>query len=128
MVSSDRLRGHSAHVAAQQYLPEYAALFACRRIKLTLQLVSMCSPVLKSADPSRIRTDHQILNTLSDSSQCTVLFQAISAIMGIIVSLPRTLNHISTMSVVSAICMAIAIILSLVYAGIEANPLYGYGG
>jgi hypothetical protein len=24
--------------------------------------------------------------------------------------------------------MGIAIILSLVYAGIEANPLYGYGG
>jgi hypothetical protein len=32
------------------------------------------------------------------------------------------------MSVVSAICMGIAIILSLVYAGIEDAPLYGYGG
>lgn len=32
------------------------------------------------------------------------------------------------MSIVSAICMFIAIILSLVYAGIEPNPLYGYGG
>jgi hypothetical protein len=32
------------------------------------------------------------------------------------------------MSVVSAIAMGIAIILSLVYAGIEDAPLYGYGG
>jgi len=85
-----------------------------------------------------------VLNTLSDSSQCTVLFQAITAIMGskccfssglasakpdlVIVSLPRTLNHVSLMSILSAIAMAIAIILSLVYAGIEAGPLYGYGG
>jgi hypothetical protein len=46
----------------------------------------------------------------------------------VIVSLPRTLNHVSLMSIVSAVCMAIAIILSLVYAGIEDAPLYGYGG
>ena len=32
------------------------------------------------------------------------------------------------MGIVSAFCMAIAIILSLVYAGIEDNPVYGYGG
>lgn len=32
------------------------------------------------------------------------------------------------MSVVSAIAMGIAIILSLVYAGIEDAPFYGYGG
>lgn len=88
-------------------------------------------------------TDRLVLNTLSDSSQCTVVFQAITAIIGsksssersssrtnvpVIFSLPRTFNHVSTMGIVSAICMAIAIILSLVYAGIEANPLYGYGG
>lgn len=32
------------------------------------------------------------------------------------------------MSIVSAISMGIAIILSLVYCGIEDAPLYGYGG
>lgn len=32
------------------------------------------------------------------------------------------------MGIASAVCMAIAIILSLVYAGIEEHPLYGYGG
>jgi len=32
------------------------------------------------------------------------------------------------MGIASATCMAIAIILSLVYAGIEEHPLMGYGG
>ena len=32
------------------------------------------------------------------------------------------------MSIVSAIAMAVAIILSLVFAGIEDAPSYGYGG
>ncbi|KAK8846528.1 hypothetical protein IAR55_005614 [Kwoniella newhampshirensis] len=73
-------------------------------------------------------TGAKIFNTLSDSSVCTVVFQAVTAIIGIIVSLPRTLNHVSLMSIVSAIAMAIAIILSLVYAGIEDAPFYGYGG
>nr|XP_018266024.1 uncharacterized protein I303_02402 [Kwoniella dejecticola CBS 10117]OBR88182.1 hypothetical protein I303_02402 [Kwoniella dejecticola CBS 10117] len=73
-------------------------------------------------------TGAKIFNTLSDSSICTVGFQAVTAIIGVIVSLPRTLNHVSIMSVVSAIAMGIAIILSMVYAGIEDHPFYGYGG
>jgi len=32
------------------------------------------------------------------------------------------------MGIASAVCMGIAIILSLVYAGIEDHPLLGYGG
>jgi len=32
------------------------------------------------------------------------------------------------MSIVSAACMAIAILLSLIFSGTEAAPLYGYGG
>lgn len=32
------------------------------------------------------------------------------------------------MSIVSATAMGIAILLSLIYAGIEDHPLYGYGG
>lgn len=73
-------------------------------------------------------TGAKIFNTLSDSAICTVWFQLVSAVIGIIVSLPRTLNHVSTMSIVSASAMAIAILLSLIYAGIESAPLYGYGG
>ena len=32
------------------------------------------------------------------------------------------------MSIVSAVSMFIAILLSLIYSGIEDAPLYGYGG
>lgn len=46
----------------------------------------------------------------------------------VLVSLPRTLNHVSLMSIGSAISMGIAIILSLIYVGIEDHPGYGYGG
>ncbi|ORX35359.1 transmembrane amino acid transporter protein-domain-containing protein [Kockovaella imperatae] len=73
-------------------------------------------------------TGAKILNTLSDSATCTVTFQAVTAVIGILVSIPRTLNHVSLMSMGSAVCMAIAIILSLIYAGIEDAPGYGYGG
>ncbi|TXT12949.1 hypothetical protein VHUM_01350 [Vanrija humicola] len=72
-------------------------------------------------------TGAKILNTLDDSKMCNVVFQVVSAIIGVIVSLPRTLNHVSLMSVVSASCMGIAILLSLVYVGIEPHPGTGYG-
>jgi hypothetical protein len=48
--------------------------------------------------------------------------------MGIVMSLPRTLKHVSFMSMFSAACMLLSIILFLVFAGIEDNPLYGYNG
>lgn len=75
-----------------------------------------------------ILTGAKILNTLSDHSLCTVIFSVIVMIMGIIMSLPRTLRHVSFMSMFSAACMGIAILLFLVFVGIEANPLYGYNG
>ena len=43
-------------------------------------------------------------------------------------SIPRSLKHISFMSMFSAACMGIAILLFLVFAGIETAPLYGYNG
>jgi len=75
-----------------------------------------------------VLTGAKILNTLSDHSLCTVLFSVIITIMGTLLSLPRTLNHVSLMSIFSAACMALAILLFLVFAGIEDNPLYGYNG
>jgi len=74
-----------------------------------------------------VQLTHTVLNTLSDDSVCTVGFQAIAMVMGIVFSMPRTLKHVSFMSVFSAICMGIAILLALVYSGIEAHPGKGYG-
>lgn len=75
-----------------------------------------------------VLTGAKILNTLSDHSMCTVIFAVITTIMGIIMSTPRTLKHVSFMSMFSAAAMGIAILLFLVFAGIEPNPGYGYNG
>ncbi|OKL61837.1 hypothetical protein UA08_02297 [Talaromyces atroroseus] len=75
-----------------------------------------------------ILTGAKVLNTLSDHSLCTVVFSVIVMIMGIVLSLPRTLHHVSFMSMFSSFCMAISILLFLIFAGIEAAPLVGYNG
>ncbi|KAJ4994024.1 neutral amino acid [Stagonosporopsis vannaccii] len=75
-----------------------------------------------------ILTGAKVINTLSDHSMCTVIFSVIVTIMGVVMSLPRTLNHVSFMSMFSAACMGIAILLFLVFAGTEDHPLYGYNG
>lgn len=72
-----------------------------------------------------ILTAARILNTLSDHSLCNVVFNVIGLIMGIVFSVPRTLHHVSFMSMISAFCMAVAILLFLIYAGIEDHPLVG---
>jgi hypothetical protein len=75
-----------------------------------------------------VLTGAKVLNTLSDHSLCTVIFSVIATLMGIVMSLPRTLKHVSFMSMFSAAAMGIAILLFLIFAGIEDAPLYGYGG
>ncbi|KAK1815564.1 hypothetical protein LTR12_010029 [Friedmanniomyces endolithicus] len=96
-----------------------------------------------------ILTGAKILNTLSDHSQCTIVFnvgfitrrgiskspanpditeQVIILLLGILFSLPRTLRHVSFMSMGSASCMGLAILLFVIFAGIEPAPLYGYNG
>lgn len=75
-----------------------------------------------------VLTGAKVLNTLSDHSMCTVIFSAITAIMGVVMSIPRTLNHVSFMSMFSAACMGLAILLFLIFAGIEDAPYYGYNG
>jgi hypothetical protein len=75
-----------------------------------------------------VLTGAKIINTLSDHSMCTVIFSVIVTIMGVVMSIPRTLKHVSFMSMFSAACMGIAILLFLVYAGIEVAPGYGYNG
>jgi len=45
-----------------------------------------------------ILTGAKIINTLSDHSLCTVVFSIIVMLMGIVMSLPRTLKHVSFMS------------------------------
>jgi len=48
-----------------------------------------------------ILTGAKVLNTLSDHSLCTVIFSVVVTIMGIVMSIPRTLKHVSFMSMFS---------------------------
>lgn len=73
-------------------------------------------------------TGARIINTLSDGSNCTVIWSVVVTILGVLFSLPRTLNHVSIMSVFSAACMGLAILLFLVFVAIEDHPFQGYGG
>ncbi|WFD35944.1 hypothetical protein MCUN1_002815 [Malassezia cuniculi] len=75
-----------------------------------------------------VLTGTQIFNTLSNHSICSVGFSVISAVIGIIISVPRTLHHVSLISIFSSACMAVAILLFMVFVGIEDNPLKGPNG
>jgi hypothetical protein len=66
-----------------------------------------------------ILTGAQVLNTVTDHSLCSVEFGVIVTIIAIVLSIPRTLSHISIMSVGSAICMGLAILLFMIFAGRE---------
>jgi Transmembrane amino acid transporter protein len=48
-----------------------------------------------------VLTGAKVINTLSDHSQCTVVFSVIVTLIGIVMSLPRTLRHVSFMSMFS---------------------------
>lgn len=48
-----------------------------------------------------VLTAAKVINTLSDHSQCTVVFSIIGMLMGIVGSIPRTLRHVSFMSMFS---------------------------
>ncbi|KAL8286201.1 hypothetical protein RQP46_004689 [Phenoliferia psychrophenolica] len=73
-------------------------------------------------------TGARIFNTLTDGRNCTIIYSVVVTILGILFSLPRSLKHVSLMSVVSAACMGISILLFCIFAGIEDHPLKGYGG
>jgi hypothetical protein len=78
-----------------------------------------------------VLTGAKVINTLSDHSMCTVVFSVIVTLMGIVMSIPRTLKHVSFMSMFSAACMGIAIFLFLVFVGLDSTngaTLTGYSG
>ncbi|KAK7045162.1 neutral amino acid permease [Favolaschia claudopus] len=64
----------------------------------------------------------KLLNTLTNASQCTILFSFISALICFLVSLPRTLNFLGGLGTFSALMMSVAILLALVFSGIQLHP------
>lgn len=69
-----------------------------------------------------VLTGSKIINTLSGHAACTVGFAAVAMVICIIASLPRTLEQVSIMGIVSAIFMGTAVLVTLVFAGIQGEP------
>ncbi|KAF7323237.1 Protein kinase domain-containing protein [Mycena chlorophos] len=64
----------------------------------------------------------KLLNTLSNSALCTISFSAITAIICFFVTLPRTLSQLSGLGTFSAITMGIAVLLAIIFSGIQSEP------
>lgn len=62
-------------------------------------------------------------NTISDNKTiCSIVFGVVSAIACFLFSLPRTFSHMSVVGYFSAATMFVAVILSMVFAGIQNHP------
>ena len=67
----------------------------------------------------------ELLNTLTNSPTCTIVFSAVTVVLCFFVSLPRTLAQLSYLGIFSAVTMGIAVILAMVFAGVQDHP-FGY--
>ncbi|KAI0745069.1 transmembrane amino acid transporter protein-domain-containing protein [Earliella scabrosa] len=64
----------------------------------------------------------KLLNTLTNSATCTVTFSAISTIVCFLFALPRPLSQLSGLGTFSAVTMGIAVLLAIVFAGVQDHP------
>ncbi|AQZ12682.1 hypothetical protein BZL39_E00210 [Zygosaccharomyces parabailii] len=67
------------------------------------------------------------LNTITNHSICTVGFSGIVAGISLVFSLPRTFSSLSFMGYFAAATMFIAVLLSMIFAGVQSHP-YQYDG
>ncbi len=68
-------------------------------------------------------TGSEILNTLSNHGTCTVAFSIIIMVVSILLTLPRKLEQLTGLGIVSALSMFISIMLVLIFTGIQGpNP------
>jgi hypothetical protein len=57
-----------------------------------------------------------------DSRTFLILFSAIAALLCFVVSLPRTLSQLSALGTFSAVTMGLAVLLAIIFAGIQSEP------
>lgn len=68
-------------------------------------------------------TGSQILNTLSNHGTCSLVFSLVIMILSIILTLPRKLEQLTGLGILSAISMFISIMLVMIFTGIQGpNP------
>ncbi|QLG74109.1 hypothetical protein HG535_0F06210 [Zygotorulaspora mrakii] len=62
------------------------------------------------------------LNTITNHSICSVGFAGIVAGISLLFSLPRTFSSMSIVGYISAVTMFIAVILAMIFAGVQSHP------
>ncbi|KAJ1018903.1 hypothetical protein NDA16_004706 [Ustilago loliicola] len=68
-------------------------------------------------------TGSQILNTLSNHGTCSLVFSLVIMILSILLTLPRKLEQLTGLGIVSAVSMFISIMLVMIFTGIQGpNP------
>ncbi|PWZ00254.1 hypothetical protein BCV70DRAFT_107454 [Testicularia cyperi] len=67
-------------------------------------------------------TGSEILNTLSNHGACSVVFSLVIMVVSIILTLPRKLEQLTGLGIVSALSMFIAIILTISFTGAQGEP------
>ena len=68
----------------------------------------------------------KLLNTLTNgNAACTVVWSVVTAAICFFVSLPRPLSQLSGLGIFSAVTMGIAVLLAIIFAGIQDHP-FGY--
>lgn len=69
-----------------------------------------------------VLTSAKYLNTITNHSECTVVFAVIATIICWVFSLPRTFSALSKLGTGSAFFTFISVLLAAIFAGIEAHP------
>lgn len=64
----------------------------------------------------------ELLNTLTGSAACTIVFSVVTVVVCFFISLPRTLDQMGSLGVFSAVTMGIAILLCIIFAGVQSHP------
>ncbi|KAF7986701.1 hypothetical protein HWV62_20226 [Athelia sp. TMB] len=64
----------------------------------------------------------ELLNTLTNHATCSIVFSAITVVICFFISLPRTLAQLSRLGIFSAVTMGLAVLLAIIFAGIQDHP------
>ncbi|CBQ73658.1 related to neutral amino acid permease [Sporisorium reilianum SRZ2] len=68
-------------------------------------------------------TGSEILNTLSEHGTCSLVFSLVVMVASILLTLPRKLEQLTSIGIISAVSMFISIMLVMIFTGIQGpNP------
>ena len=62
------------------------------------------------------------LNSISNHGACSVVFAVVTAVICFFFSMPRTFSGLTSLATFSAVTMFIAVILCIIFAGIQEHP------